>query len=559
MSGAEKKIHVVCSQEAAGKTHFDGETIAVALNPFIQWDLEKKKVNSMLLFGVGIDFTISPYIRRVEEGLLKESERNPLLHRWAPLGVRGILYVLGHYLQFRGRFEKILDEHRAREVTLSSSWDLTLVYVLRELCAKRGISLVLEQGPFDLYSSFDAFAVSNDLKPLRWLDPIWLVRLLGFLRGFAQRSIYFQPYWNLSPAEREKVASVKLSNIGTLNQIWLKILNRFGHEPVRLRFDRFVDPKKDFFLSAENWPGFLEGDLIAINSALHSFYQDTSPPHLDRIYARVQALWDGAKGKRLILMDGFNPFSRMMAYAFKRKGGKVDFLPHGFVLEEISHFRVSRFSADRVLAWSGSSARAFEEYGCPSLPIAHPIAQRELQPLKALPSNLSGWKVLVLLGSPHPLDPDYFERTLIAVHKTLSGLGVSGVHWKNHVSHPLGLEVHQKMIRKCEEALGEMMQIPPQERIADRMKEFDFIVICGSTTGILEAMLEGVPYAVFCPQGRIGALGSAFIAQAESESELRNLLENYPWERVREGARSVSHALKEGEHPFSCPTGESIS
>ncbi|MBF0238671.1 MAG: hypothetical protein HQM12_13270 [SAR324 cluster bacterium] len=535
---------IVCG-ETSLDTIKETQHVAV-LSPFRRRDLLHAGIHCISLFDIALsDSDNHSLCQKLDDNLQQEHKENPVL-KWAPLAFCNVYFRFIYYYQFKQRLTLWLASIQVKKLILSSGEDAELLLAARSVCEQNAIELDILLGPLDDFSCTRSshFYLTHDLPLSEDLDSSWFSSLIQHIwRLFALEKVLVQPYGNL-PLNNLPVIPFKWIYVTGIRSIlgrrWNKLKDLFFHKPMTTQISIWQDfvyssEKDPLLLNASIWKNFDYYDRIVINSTLSLFYKTYSIKHLDALLNRAIKFIQIARIRKIILMHDYVPSSRFLCIAGHKAGIVVENLPHGVIWEACSPQTGSDFSPDIMLAWNDHSKNQFSQYGSASISVSHPRNQIDNQPLKRIQKNIHEFKVLVLLGSriiPSLAQRmDCFESDFLEIWQGLKKTGIEHITVKYHNSSSAITARMAHSVKMLETDCRQTLVIlDPAIDARTIMHDYDFVIVCACTTGILEVMQSGIPLIIF--RGYIdqcGILNSFNLPDVYTAKDLSNLLKNYPY------------------------------
>ena len=522
-------------------------------NVFLKYELAKRGVETFDLWSHVFEIDVPNELRRIDSALHREAETHKEM-RWAPLAFLRVLRRYFHYLQYKKRINIWLDHVKIDTLRLSSRLDKDLVGAATAVCSSRGIVLEVGDGRFDEYSGLDQHMFPEDIPMIRWPDYV-STRLTGLFRRFAGTHTLYEPYSNIHPMEKGLSSFKWWNSVAFCSLIYERLLVKsLGIKKRAGPLDQFAgfDPRHRRLIDTNNWIGFQEDEIVAINSALHGFYRKYNNNDIDRMSDALSAYFLTARISRIIILDSQVAQCRLLAYTARKSGVSVDYLPHGIVTESHTTNTSSPFSPKRVLAWNNTSAARYGMNGCSAISISHPSLSANARLEGAWSRQVGRFRrFLVLLPSTESFQLDSFERDLLDVNDAIESLqGV--VDFKLHKSNSALARVREIAKYRLNLLLGvELSFIDPGLETLEVMAMYDMVVICRISTAIYEAAIYKIPFVVYMGDiSHVGGLDGVRIPVANSSDSLVAAVNNFDFVRFSGECEKLRDSLCLGTSPF---------
>jgi hypothetical protein len=542
---------ILCGESTAPLHQY--ENIAV-INVFLLDTLRKNGIGAVDLFGIDSEIDEVKVTHEIDFRLHQEAETCAQMF-WAPLALERTVRRYLHYLQFKRRIEKWLGGQIPTSLVISSGWDKDLVTAARVICKARGISLVVHNGSFDLYTGLQPFISAEMLPSNGDISSPFLIKMCGWWTRLRHVLVFYEPYSNLPTDHLNAEAFRWWKSIATLRYLYkhskaLFRLRESAHGDLDLSI--YINPCDPDILNPSVWSAFSSDERQAINSGMHNFRSKHSDDHLDQIYIALKSFFRTSKAQRLIVLDGQLSHNRMLIYAAKKSEMYVDLLPHGLTAEDYTRTTEGPFSPDRVLAWNEASRDRYRESGMNAITVSHERNRSWADPIHREAKPIKTMNVLVLLSSSVPLQLDALERDFLDMHAALEVLGVERVKWKSHNAGPKIANVRNFTLQRLEQILALKMEfVEPGLDAQQLMRGFDMVVMAGPTSGIFEAARFGIPFVVFGGQlERVGSLDGVVIPRADSKDELVEVIRDFDYKAHRTLCIVLRDSLIAGKDPF---------
>lgn len=497
---------------------------------------------------------------RLEDGLQKQAQADPRM-RWLPLALQQTKWPLARYIWLKECARRIFQTFPVSRCVVSSADDSDIATAVAAVAAESRVRVDVRSGPFDGSSSSlyreALFGVPTQLDP-RWLFQLQWRLIAAWRRGI---DVLMESYPNLRGWLREP--GVYLFNLDRALSIVRLARNRLlglARKRVVIRDGRRAGMQPTL-VDPACWKAFSEDERQVINGAVAMFLDHYGPEFLDEVASRFRYMFSVLGISRLVLAVDQLDADRLLTRAAKLEGIGVDYLPHGLLIEADSgRHRDSPFCPDRVLAWNAGSRNVFERLGWDAIHVRHPVNQRPIAPLKPLEGDSASWKVLVLLPEWVIVSlggrEDCAMRDFLEVYDGLTGMGVSPLHIHAKYHGTSGVReaedakaIHLDRMRRLLEMRFHVLD--SSVRVRDVMSEYHLIVV-GPTTGILEAVLRGIPVVLFGDGfGRVGALEGCALPRARTAGELRAAVQSYLADGLGTVYQRLAASLQAGP-PMTC-------
>ena len=562
----KNKVLLLCGESKLQTSQF--QDIAV-LNSFRRNDLRERGINCINLFDIDLDGACAGKIcKQIDLALRREHADNPSL-QYAPLAFLHVYWRFIRYFQFKKKLDIWIKQNSPKKLVVSSDRDKDLLLAAQSVCRKNRVKLEVHSGALDeySYSGIANYLVPDDFPAKNQLDPIWLTYMTAFLRKIIKVQTLIQPYGNMSfngYSAQYFSWSRSICWIVSIKSLFKKkVLRRYSSESMVIQPTN-PDPGYPILINRKFWLEFDEDDHILINSAIFLFYKKYPIKHLHALYKSLSLFLKTSGVKRIISIHDTIPSVRMLCYAAKPLGIRVDYLPHGIIWEDSgSPSTRSVFSPDRTLAWNRGSKSSLVRNESSAITVTHPRNKASFRNTRPIGRDYSQLKVLVFLSGRiiHSLEQriDCFEDDFLEIYNGLTKLNITRIEIKHHYSLPAVTAKMKKTIKQLEVACGCKFSILDSHIDSKTlMEKYDLIIFGSCTTGILEAMRSSTPFVVF--RGYLtnaGVLAGYDLPEANSSQELVDRVLNYDSEYFNKQFKKCAMSLQEGPHPLDPLLGSS--
>jgi len=479
-----------------------------------------------------------PYLcDQVEDCLLKEHQEN-LSCKWAPLAILQILWPLKRYLWIKQCLINLIDQYSVNEILILSSEDKQLNHAASYLSKKNNIIVDFEDS--SLYCQNNLLHEMAPYAIPKFVDPKLFFYINLFLNN-SNKTVWLQTYNNLNNNRRTYHLSINRI-VAVFNGIKQKI---FGKDPLTytINYDIYG------VLNRRSWEVFEEDEIKIIDVFLSNFFYHHPKKILDKFYEYFDYTLSIRKPKSIFLNSDRVDLHRMIFYTAKKHHIETINIPHGLLHESTCGTgRRNDFQPNIMLAWNENSSARLRQNNWESSSFSHPLFTSKIEPYK--PLNLkNSCDCIVLLpdwvGLHLELGDDIFALSAYNYCQTLSDLGLK-YSFKTHAS----LNKYQDQNRK--KTLSKLKEyydfkiIDNEKTFINIVSDYD-LVFAGSTTGIYEAMIKGIPViGVNLCINEIGAIGENFIPNVDAFDEIYSVLEDYNNEKVSTAYSQLIESFKKG-------------
>lgn len=513
------------------------------------------------LFDIPLDTSLDrDLLLRLDRGLHREATANPAF-KWLPLALQQLVWRFFRYHQYRKRLAILIEHERPDNLIISSNLDSDLSFAANAECRKTGLKLSLRHGPKDNESSQAPFLSPYDLIEANELDP----KILSTLRAHSYhhcgiRTLY-QPcgYFNSETYPAETFLwRTTISTIAQLSRYAIRKIT--GADPVPMNIpDVFILQNLSVPLNPSFWEGFDADDLRAIYSFVYPFLIRYPANHLDLVYERLSYFLNASHVERVVIQQDTLMSARLISHACHAIGIRSDYLPHGYIMEELSPSTESPFSPNRILAWNEASRSEFQCLNLNATVVTHPSNSVSLFPKRNLPRDLASSKILAILPEwiwvSHGVRMDCLENYFDEICQSLNKFGVTRINAKLHwINNNKKLNIDQ--IRRCI-----LERVATYRGISCRVldsslkswniiQEHDFVIV-GHTTGIYECMRSSTPFIIYRGMiERAQGIGAYAFPTANNVHELTSAIQNYDSNRLNNVFAACALSLRQGPHPL---------
>jgi hypothetical protein len=521
------------------------------------FDLQKIRMrvgNAVDLLEIPVEIDAPSILRTVDKALVSESLLRPTEMRWAPLALQRMFCRYIHYVQYKKRIACWLSTVTPDTLCLSSDWDKYLVLACKVCCEHANIRFEVLKGEFTPYSGADPFSFAETLPSSAGLDPKIIVRINGILtQQFG--SVIYEPYWNLDASGFDAISFKWWRSVAARGYLTSKFATAFRPNARSRSFaDYSVNLNSDEIptLLASSWDAFDVNDLLVLRSGLASFQVKFNNAHLDKIHECLSIFFRCARPARLIVLDTLTPSCRILISAAKKNAIHCDFLPHGLIFEDSATSTKSNFQPSRILAWNQASAQRYLHLGCSSVAISHPRNGNNVQARILSDKPISERRILVLASTSSLSQIDAQDRDLLDILVSLREIGVRRVDLKLHAASKNISQLQHNAIARLKEALNFRFSLLDSFLDSQKvMVDYDFLIIGGHTSAILEAARYQIPFVIFRGElSRVGCLDGIEFPSANSSAELIDAMRNFDYIRHREYCQVLSSSLVGNAHPL---------
>lgn len=497
---------------------------------------------------------------RLEDCLQEEAGANPSM-KWAPLAFQQIQWPLLRYLWLKECARGVFRAFPPKRCVISSDKDQDFVRAIQAVAAEFEVELEVRAGAFDGSSSTLYHEAPYGI-PVH-LDPAWFFKLHWQLIKTRRKriDILIESYPNIRHASMPPLSYLfNLDRaLAFMRLAWKKLLRllRITPQGLVVEFDLPVVKRRIATCGRSLiWQQFSKDEQAIINRAIYGFFNHYTPEFLNKVAERIAYVLSITKAVRVVLSVDLLDADRLLAHIARKQGIPVDYLPHGNIYEDCSGvYRKRSFDADRILAWSDNSRRAFVRFGWNARTIEHPVNKRAIVPLKRLPKDCQLWRVLSMIPEWLYVSQggreDCAINDLIKIYGGLTKMGVLGsrIHVKYHETAGIkevreAKDIHLKRLQRLLDMRFRVLN--STLTVSGVMAQYDLVII-GPTTGIYEAVLRGIPVVLFGDGfDRIGALEGYSLPRAHTGKEIQNAVNVYFTDDMERVYTRLAQSLQAG-------------
>lgn len=527
------KLIIACHPEELNKIVLNDDLKVSYLSE--AWDIPKEiKENGIYLFGKRLRYHFRDELVKLESCLNRERAENN--HTWAPLSLRYIYPTLLHYQQFLVRLEEIIKEQKITEIFLTSKWDSYLVFACQTLSEKHGLKFTSENGKFEIYSCLDSFYPYHDIYKKGNVNHSLVTYILKIIFRPGKYKFFYQDYWNSDLSNGFKIKYAHFFFFDKLFSYFSK-----KNRGAKLLFEEkmFHDLKKEaIVLNRKNWQEFSDEDFLIINFLFKSFFILTPEEYLNSLERQLNIFFSGVTpGKKFILNDPLNPFSRLLNYVMRKKGVDTQFLPHGLT-PEFYYFSESEslFNQSEILAWNKEGVKCFQKNNV-NVSFFENSYFKKMTLLNLRKYDFQKMeKILLLVQSPDSYNIDALECSVLQVALVMTQFPALQVDVKVHNSFPEVENIRSRHLNNLLNRFNQLKHLKTTKRVIDLCKEYELVIIGGQTTAILECASRRVPFLIYRPDNIMSVFNldlHQVIAQNPDELLVKmNLLQEIDFDRV---------------------------
>ena len=515
----------------------DGEHIVLDSSKYYLENGRSRKFSSYS-YGFPSKYSSTELRNNIEECLLKEHIDN-INCKWAALAISHVLWPLKRYLWIKSCLINIVMEHQPDSILVLSKRDIQFNMAVNTVCSKNNISINF--GDSRLYNQTVRLHEHASYSIPKIMDPyVFYYLIINFiLRKVPNRIV--QVYNNIDIPRRYRLNFNRV--FGITEGVIRKLIGKSS-------VTKKIDYKKGGLINREIW-GYFSSDEVDIIDVLISNYFDVyRVSHIDKISGRISSF---IKNKQisLIILDSDNvDVNRLICYSAKKVNCNVSVIPHGILLEkEYGNYFGSPFQPDMIYGWNSDSSSVLNELHWSSVPISHSIFSKQHNQYKNYRYGKAN-KILILLPDwvavSSDLSDDIFTTSIFEYCEVLSELEVNYA-FKQHKSGDNGMILNRISVLKKAKDMYRFDIVDYNENVPDCINNFD-MVLSGSTTGIYEAIIRGIPViGINILKSQIGALNGYYLPNIDNFSFLKDEILNYDNSKVKESYSLILQSFMSGK------------
>ncbi|MBU3635528.1 hypothetical protein ICN35_08655 [Polynucleobacter sp. es-GGE-1] len=491
---------------------------------------------------------------QIDTALHVESGVNYSL-RWAPLALNRVSRQYLHYLQYRNRIESWLTNKKIGKLIVSSGEDCYLVMAAKAICENRGIELIVGVGTYMPNAGLEPYFFNEAISVNQKLFFTFIVYILGAALRVLRIRLLYEPYHNFK-YKFQDVAQFRFCTSIFLKS-GLQLISIFTRKPIfsKVMLEDLIIHSGPLRIKSNFWNSFTEFERQLISKSLDNFFKKYPPNFLDKITKRLKLYFNSSGIQRLIVIDAEAMHDRILINAAKEVGVTVDFLPHGLVLNHCLTSPNLSFSPNRVLAWNLPSAESFRMQGFECDSVVHQRINYLAENVRPHLVSLGDVKKILIFASPtSSLQPDATERDLIDVYYGLVNAGILDISVRFHPGSGIVRERQELVFSRVQSLIKSTVKICAGSIDSYMlMSNYNFLIIGGSTTAILEAAFLAIPFIIFRADiNKISSLSEFGLLHADSSEELTNAILGFNFNKHKLICAKVVESFLAGKNPFEC-------
>ena len=525
----------------------------LSLGISVKLGLLSKGISSQNIFDVKLPDLDTKIREKIEDGLYSESisDNGTMLYN---IAFQHIQWRFIKYYQYKLRIETLILKNKINHFTLSSSKGSDLEFACLAACINHKIPFVILKGNFSKQSSLLSHLATYDLpKKTTKIESIFRILWIFYYRYKGIKTFY-ETYNNFN-IKYPHATSFSWRRSVCFPGFNLPKFNSFGINGF-INLNTPIITNHNIKFNTKFWNGLDKNDLKVLESSLYYFLERYKISDIENLFKSTKSFFKNSKAERLILNSDNTCSSRLLCYAAKAGGLKVDYLPHGLIADWQPLRTGTKFGVDRILAWNKDSNYSFRNVGKSSDTISHPSNLIIPKAKKKLPSKLNNLRVLIMppewVGLSFLGRPDCFENDLLEIFKALDKLEIQSAHVKYHNAVPIALKAKEEMLTKIKQYSPIDFNIIESNKLTQNLYEKYDLVIMGPTTGILEVSRSSTPFILFRSSFySYGIFSKIKFLLANNAEELVFQIKNYDNSILDQNCIKLSHSLSKNKLPLS--------